>query len=156
LVLEYYLLLRSVLRTKPHLRGCLTRCRQCRIFFLTHPRNRGRHDLRCPFGCREAHRKQASTQRSVAYYQGKEGRQKKALQNAKRKSVVTTPSAHPPREPWSEAMLRYLCLMVSLMEGHPVTRPQVQRMLTRILRQHRMVRRRAVDHTIAWLKQHPP
>ena len=67
LVLEYYVLLRSVLRAKPHLRACLTRCRHCRIFFLTHPRNAGRHDLRCPFGCRQAHRQQAvrATQRRL-------------------------------------------------------------------------------------------
>ncbi len=32
------MLLRSLLRAKPHLRACLTRCRHCGIFFLTHPR----------------------------------------------------------------------------------------------------------------------
>jgi hypothetical protein len=80
LVLEYYLLLRSVLRTKPHLRRCLVRCRYCRIFFLTCPQNASnrRHTLRCPFGCREAHRKQQSTQRSIAYYRDPKGKKKKS------------------------------------------------------------------------------
>ncbi len=78
LVLEYYLLLRSVLRAKPHLRACLTRCRHCRIFLLTHPRNAGRHNLRCPFGCREAHRRQQSTRRSAAYYRDPDGKVKKS------------------------------------------------------------------------------
>ena len=69
LVLEYYGLLRSVLRAKPDLHACLTRCRHCHIFFLTHPRNVKQHDkMRCPFGCREAHRKRESVRRSVAYY----------------------------------------------------------------------------------------
>jgi hypothetical protein len=63
--------LRSVLRSQSDLRRCLSRCQHCRIFFLTHPRNAGRSDLRCPFGCREAHRKQRSTERSVAYYAGR-------------------------------------------------------------------------------------
>src|SRR5208337_3183879 len=98
LVLEYYVLLRSVLRAKPHLRACLTRCRHCRIFFLTHPRNAGRQDLRCPFGCREAHRKQASGQRSAAYYGGPKGKRKKSDLNQRRprKYCAPMPTTRPP------------------------------------------------------------
>jgi len=40
--------------------------------------------LRCPFGCREHHRKQQSNQRSTAYYQTAAGKQKKTRLNAKR------------------------------------------------------------------------
>jgi len=83
LVLEYYVVLRSILRTKPHLPVCLARCRHCGIYFPTHRRNAGRRDLGCFFGCREAHRRKASTQRSVAYYQADPG--KKSRQNAKRR-----------------------------------------------------------------------
>ncbi|MFB3902906.1 MAG: hypothetical protein ACE15E_05585 [Acidobacteriota bacterium] len=82
LVLEYYFVLRSALRAQPGLRRCLTRCRHYRIFFLTDPRNAGRRDLGCPFGCREAHRKRSSTRRSVACYQTKEGRLKKEFKTA--------------------------------------------------------------------------
>ena len=83
--LSYYYVLRSVLRDHPELRGrCLTRCCNCGIFFLTNPRNAGRQDLRCPFGCREAHRAQSSTERSVAYYRTPEGKIKKKFQNDKR------------------------------------------------------------------------
>lgn len=83
--LSYYYVLRSVLRDHSELRGrCLTRCCHCGIFFLTHPRNAGREDLRCPFGCREAHRRQRSTERSMAYYRTPEGRLKKKVQNDKR------------------------------------------------------------------------
>lgn len=84
LILEYYVVLRSVLRTKPHLPVCLARCRHCGIYFPTHRRNAGRGDLGCIFGCREAHRRKASTQRSVAYYQADPG--KKQRQNAKRRA----------------------------------------------------------------------
>jgi hypothetical protein len=84
--LSYYYVLRSILRDHPELRGrCLTRCCHCGIFFLTHPRNAGRQDLRCPFGCREAERRQRSTERSVAYYRTPEGKIKKQLQNSKRR-----------------------------------------------------------------------
>src|SRR5262249_19646265 len=92
-VLQYYLLLRSVLRTKPRLRQCLVRCRHCRIFFLTHPCNAGRKDLGCPFGCRRAHRKQQSTLRSVAYYRDPIGKEKKRALNGKRASPRATPIA---------------------------------------------------------------
>ena len=83
-MLQYYAVLRSILRTKPALRQCLTRCRDCRIFFLTSRHNTGRCDLRCAFGCREAYRKLSSTERSIAYYQTEEGKLKKKAQNAKR------------------------------------------------------------------------
>lgn len=63
-----------------------SRCRHCRIFFLAHPRNAGRKDLGCPFGCREAHRKQESNQRSAAYYGEAEGKIKKRALNSKRKT----------------------------------------------------------------------
>ena len=89
----YYVVLRSVLRSRPKLRPCLSRCRHCRIFFLTHPRNGGRWDLRCPFGCKEAHRKRRSTERSVEYYGTEEGKGKKKQQNGKR-SQGETPADH--------------------------------------------------------------
>jgi hypothetical protein len=79
-------LLRSLLRTKPHLPVCLVRCRHCGIYFPTHRRNAHRRDLGCLFGCREAHRRRASTQRSVAYYQADP--EKKSRQNAKRRGRV--------------------------------------------------------------------
>ena len=79
-----------MLSGKSHLRECLTRCRHCRIFFLTHPRNAGRADLGCPFGCREAHRKQSATERTREYYRSEAGRVKKRIQNEKR-GVVGAP-----------------------------------------------------------------
>jgi hypothetical protein len=80
-------LLRSGLKGKPYLRKYLTRCRCCRIFFLTDRRNAWWKVRRCPYGCGVAHRKRQSTLRSVAYYQDKDGREKKKDQNAKRKGA---------------------------------------------------------------------
>ena len=59
-------------------------CAGCGIRFLTHPRNRGRTDLRCPFGCRERHRQKCANERSCRYYQTAEGRKKKEWRNAER------------------------------------------------------------------------
>jgi hypothetical protein len=54
--------------------------------FLTTPQNAGRRNLRCPFGCRQWHKRQSSVQRSVAYYRTREGKQKKHRLNARRRS----------------------------------------------------------------------
>jgi len=167
LVLQYYVLLRSVLRAKPLLRRCLARCRHCRIFFLTHPCNAGRKDLGCSFGCRSAHRKRQSTVRSVAYYRDALGKNKKRALNARRrrlKADVDRPTGRPDSVPvpgkssirWNVLMLEYVRMVVSLIEARSVSRTEILRMLQRVLRQHTMVRRRKNDHAVSWLYEHPP
>ena len=162
LVLEYYLLLRSVLRAKPRLRACLTRCGHCGIFFLTDPRNAGRQDLGCPFGCREAHRKQQSTRRSVAYYRDPQGRKKKSALNQRRtRPAAPGPAADasvppPGSAQWNEAMVAHVRMVSSLIEGRWVSRQEILELLARVLRQHTMCRRRKIDQALAWLKAHPP
>jgi hypothetical protein len=88
-VLAYYRVLRSVRRTKALARHCLTRCRHCGIFLLTHRRNHRRlHLASCPFGCREAHEREQSKQRSLAYY--REHPDKKRALNQKRYLVSSS------------------------------------------------------------------
>jgi hypothetical protein len=155
LVGQYYVLLRSVLRTRPLLRRCLVRCRHCRIFFLTHPCNGGRKDLGCPFGCRKAHRKQQSTVRSVAYYRDAIGKKKKQALNGKRakpKSEGNRPAAGR----WDPLMLEYVRMLVSMIEARSVSRAEILEMLQRVLRQHSLGRRRKIDHAVIWLQEHPP
>jgi hypothetical protein len=156
LVLAYYALLRSVLRAQPGLRRCLTRCRHCGIFFLTHPRNAGREDLRCPFGCREIHRRRQSDQRSTAYYRDEAGKQKKQALNARRRKSPAGPPPSPPLPPWPAPLLGYLRMVIGLVEGRPVSLAEVLAMLRRALRQHRMARTRRLDQTIGWLHEQPP
>ena len=160
-MLGYYVLLRSIVRTRPELHLCRTRCRHCRIFFFTHPRNARRRDLGCPFGCREAHRKRQSNRRSTAYYQDEKGKEKKRQQNAKRRktTVPAPPPTLPVSEeplPWPRPILEYVRMVTSVIEGRPVTLAEVLEMLTRVMRQHRMVRTRQIDQTVAWLNEHPP
>lgn len=84
LVLQYQFALDSVLQAHPKLEPCVAHCVHCRIRFLSHPRNAGRGDLRCPFGCSRQHRRQRSTQRSSAYYRTARGKAKKKRLNARR------------------------------------------------------------------------
>lgn len=152
--------LRSVVRLKPWLRKCLARCRHCGIFFLTDARNAGRCDLGCAFGCRQAHRQQQSTLRSVDYYRQPEGKVKKQALNARRRQAAESPAPVPPpcsgSLPWPRPILEYVCVMLGLIEGRKVALGEVVEMLQRTVRQHRMVRRRKIDQGVAWLNEQPP
>jgi len=164
LVLQYYFVLRSVLRAKPCLRRCLTRCRHCRIFFLTHPSNAGRRDLGCPFGCRDEHRKHHSRIRSTEYYRTAEGKFKKRMQNSKRGKVAAKESlsgegqaAFEPREPRFHAhTVDYLRMAISLIEGRPVTTAEILEMLSRAMRQHSLVRGHRTDYILRHLNERAP
>jgi hypothetical protein len=181
LVKEYYWVLRGALRTHPHLRPCLTRCRHCHIFFLTHPCNARRKDLGCPFGCGEAHRKRESTQRSVAYYRGEAGKERRRIQNGNRQFTgmprVPEPQPEPQPEPplqrvpelsfgmgeakvslvpYPTPILRYLRMVISLIEQRPVSGEEILEMLAQNLRQRSIGRRGKRAHIIERLKEHPP
>jgi hypothetical protein len=131
LVGQYYVVLRSVLREEPRLRRCLCRCRNCRIFFLTHPRNTGRRDLCCPFGCRQARRQQASTRRSTEYYRSREGKVKKRQHNERRRLPRPSPSRRsgadrgsrrsPEENGFDYDIVLYLGMVISLIEGRRVS-----------------------------------
>jgi len=75
------------LRNRTDLRGCAVWCCHCGIRFFTHPRNAGRQDLRCPFGCRQTRRKQRSNERSKTHYRTEAGKEKKRLLNQRRSFV---------------------------------------------------------------------
>lgn len=161
LVGQYYVVLRSVLRSHTHLRACLSRCRHCRIFFLTHPRNARRRDLGCPFGCKEAHRKRRSSERSVAYYRTAEGKVKKSIQNGKRRhGARTSPAASREREcPTMRLEARvvgYLRMVIGLIEGRPISTGEMVQMLIRVLRQHSMARQKRIDYIVDYLKKKAP
>lgn len=83
------------MQSHPELHGCVVSCVVCGIRFLTHPRNAGRRDLRCPFGCRQQHRRKCSCQRSTAYYRTAVGKTKKKRLNARRQGRQTPAAAQP-------------------------------------------------------------
>ncbi len=56
-------------------------CCHCGIRFFTHPRNARRRNLRCPFGCREHHRRQRGNTRSRKHNQTDKGRANKKKLN---------------------------------------------------------------------------
>lgn len=168
LVLECYVLLRSLLRAKPHLRRCLTRCRHCRIFFLTDPRNRGRADLGCPFGCKKGHRRRRSTERSTAYNRSPAGKLKKKVLNGKRtgrrpakpaadeEPLEEAARAELDRVQFDTAVVGYLRVVVSLIEDRRVSRDEILSMLRQAMRQRSLARERRIDYVVRALKEKPP
>jgi hypothetical protein len=84
LVRQYQTTLDSVLESHPELRACAAHCVHCGIRFLIHPRSAGRRNVRCPFGCRERHRREHANRRSAAYYRTTAGKLKKQRLNARR------------------------------------------------------------------------
>jgi len=152
IAIQYYGILRKILKENSHLRKCLTRCRHCGIFFLTHPRNAGRKDLRCPFGCRQTHRKRSSTKRSVEYYQNREGKGKKQLLNGRRNQKAY------PEQQRSEAGregavcpdatgLVYLQTVISLIEQRRVSMKEIVSLLRKKMRQHSIGKRQIRGYT---------
>lgn len=182
----------SVLESQPGLCECVAACVHCGIRFLTHPRNAGRVNLRCPFGCRAHHRRQRGNERSAAYYGTVVGKVKKKRLNGRRScrsSVPTWGAEDPPSDPVpaptpsdeqgpadlslevglrfeglvldaasvaDSPLLPYVRLLVSLIEGVPISGPELRDLLVRSLRQHRIARRRRADYVRAFLHQHPP
>ena len=91
LVEQYQLNLAAVLRDRTDLQDCVVDCCHCEIQFLTHPCNRRRRDMRCPFGCRKHHRRQQANARSQKHYQSDAGRRSKKQHNGKRSLAVDSP-----------------------------------------------------------------
>jgi hypothetical protein len=164
LVLQYYALLRSVLRTRSELRKCLTRCWHCRIFFLAAACNAGRKGG-CPFGCAAEHRRREWRRTSKEYYQSKDGRKKKSDLNQRRKSKPAPPAeakAAKALEPSKAVvkvppfLVRYVQRVVSWIEGRRVSVEEILAMLAKEKRQHTMVRQRRIDAIIRALHERPP
>ena len=84
LVRQYLTALDAVLQVRPELLGCDVVCIHCQIRFLTDPRNAGRTNLYCPFGCREHFQRENANRRSRAYRQTLVGQEKKRILNARR------------------------------------------------------------------------
>ena len=123
----------------------MTRCRHCHIYFFTHPRNAGRDDLGCPFGCRQAHRKQSAKQRSLEYYRSDAGKIKKKDLNARRghrhhlaQSASAENRLGGQQDHVAPDIVRHLQVVSSLIETRRVARQEIMELVAEILRQLRI------------------
>jgi hypothetical protein len=164
LVLQYYALLRSVLRTRAELRRCLTRCRHCGIFFIAAACNTGRR-VGCAFGCALAHRRREWRRTSAEYYKDRRGKRKKSEHNQRqrdRRKAAAAPekvAEGQPEESKKEipcALVSYVQRVVSAIERRRVSREEILEMLAKEKSQHSLVRQRRVDQIIRSLHERPP
>jgi hypothetical protein len=81
---------------------------------------------------------------------------KKQALNARRPKSPRPPAPPSPVPPGLRPFLQYLCVMVGLIEGRLVQLWEVISMLERTVRQHRMVRTRRIDQSVARLHEQPP
>ena len=158
-MLDYYFVLRSVLRNKPAVRRLLARCRHCGIFFIADPRNAGRKDLGCPFGCADAHRSRRSTKRSVAYNRSPIGKLKRHQRGEERRLAVDRSAAErvaaKPQSEFALGIVTYIRMVISLLEGRPVHRVEILEMLARTRRQHSFAREKRIDYVLRRLMEEP-
>jgi hypothetical protein len=94
------------------------------------------------------------------------GKRGKKIQNDKRKKGGTESPPLLPGEAMPEpevsgvdefsfAMLTYVQMLTSLIEGRRVSMEEVKEMLARVVRQRSMVHCRKLDHIVASLREHP-
>ena len=164
LVLQYYALLRSVLRTRAELRRCLSRCRHCRILFIAAACNAGRK-VGCPFGCAEEHRRREWRRTSAEYYKDPQGKRRKSEHNQRlrdRRKAAAAAEKLPERLPEeskeeiASTLVSYVQRVVSAIEGRRVSREEILAMLAKEKSQHSLVRQRRVDQIIRSLHERPP
>jgi hypothetical protein len=93
----------------------------------------------------------------VAYYRTANGKEKKKLQNGKcrRRRRGADPRRQPAKRegmPFDADIVRYLAMVVSLIEGRRVKEREIRKMLTRAMRQHRIAKRRRIDYVLHYLE----
>jgi hypothetical protein len=102
----------------------------------------------------------------VEYYRTPEGKFKKKLQNGKRSRAETEAVINDceqagnslvlPEHRIGKPVLCYLRMVISLIEGRRVSAAEILEMLSRILRQHSIDRRRRIDYVVQYLNEHAP
>ena len=141
--------------------------------------------MRCPFGCRQHHRRQRSVERSTAYYQTDSGKFKKERLNARRSghsipidcdplnSKLSDPAPRRNELPQqvelrlegtvldelavkTSPMLPYLRTVIHLIDGIQLSLKQLVISLLSAMRQHSIVYRTRADYILCFLHQHPP
>ena len=129
----YYKKIRNIIKTVNHRYWELTRCADCGIYLITSCSNQGRKDIRCPFGCREKHKKEASNNRSIAYYETEQGQLKKQIQNANRycHSKGTSEKTEKEKSPSEEkgSFVGYVRFIVSLIEERFISWKEIKNIL---------------------------
>ncbi len=109
-------------------------------FFLTHPGNRGRTDIRCPLGCRSHHKKAGARKRCSEYYQTEVGKKAKKARNRRRYELKNTPLDQPNSDVDGDKdkdFVGHMDFIMSLTEGRRVGPYRIQQIYQTFLQNWR-------------------
>jgi hypothetical protein len=147
LVREYYAQVRALLRDRADLRPYRKRCVHCGIVFFTGPSNACRTDLRCGFGCRQAHKRMSSNRRSAAFYcRNPDAKRRQNQKRYRHSACLSRPVTRVDKSELFPAIVRHVRLIVSLVERRWVAMDEIIALLAKKGRQRRIVRRRGVAY----------
>lgn len=112
----------------------LKKCPDCGILFITHPGNRKRNDIDCPFGCRETRDRKHCNLRVSEYYGSDEGSMKKKKLNQKRYLLdLPKESAKPEEIPRKSHLdLKYMAWLLGMIEGRKVAKDEVLTLMKKL------------------------
>lgn len=105
----------------------------------------------CPFGCQKAHRKQESNRRSAAYYNTPKGKARKRILNRNR-SLKHIPKKCKTKNIGQSnlpiAIVTYLAMILSVLEGRKVRKSEVIAMLIKKVRQRSVTWTRKIEYIV--------
>ena len=132
--IRYYSKTRNISHHVKRKRRVLACCKNCRIYFLTSPSNRGRKDLRCPFGCRKIHKREASKNRVKSYRKTNKGKKTKQDLNKNRYLLSKKHKKKAVEKKCMEAektgsFMGYLRFITSLIEGRFISWQEIKNIL---------------------------
>ena len=129
--------------------------------------------MRCPFGCRQAHRKENSKKRSVEWYRSEKGKKKKKALN-KRRSLQSLsgygseylankeslpPHGHIAQDEGNGVRdsdtLSYIQMLISVIEGRFVSIDEVLTILRKKVRQHSIDKQKQFIYAIHYPRGKP-
>ena len=133
-VIGYYSKTRNITHKTKHKYRELIRCCDCGMYFITTPSNRGRTDIRCPFGCREKHKKEVSRQRVNRYRKTEKGKERKKEANKNRyllsrKEQKREKNKKQIEEDQKGSFIGYLRFILSLIEGRYISWQKIKSIL---------------------------
>jgi hypothetical protein len=135
----YLLALNTELESHEEYWNLAKHCFTCGIKFLCDPRNKGRHDLCCPYGCRGVRKRRKGNERSMRYYQSYDGKQNKKDLNARAYLLGLKKPKPPPvyREKFRfrHSFLLYLRKIILLLDRKLMGFKEIEELLLKKIRQ---------------------
>jgi hypothetical protein len=117
--------------------------------------------LGCPFGCRQAHRREGEIKRSREYYQSEAGKIKKSYLNARRRQSQSAEHSVKNETPRldcgvDQTLVFHIQKVTSLIEGRSIGLQDIINLINKLLRQLSFEKRKKIGYAARYHKNRPP